>query len=179
MKFVVWRVGCVGATVFLAAAAYSAAARAGSSCAPESLPPPVAEMRAAILEAARRRDIAALREAIEWNELRPDFDAAGADPIAHLKKLSGDDTGNALLAELEAILEADCAAPAADAKAAPFVWPRLADTSFKRLSPDDEAELRKLASPEEIVAMRARGRWTGWRIAIGRDGTWHSLKRGD
>jgi hypothetical protein len=153
--------------------------RAASDCRPESLPPRVAEMRQAILNAARQRKIEALREPIEWNELKPDIGVAGDDPIAHLKAMSGDGTGESLLARVEAILQTDCKAPAAGSEAASFVWPRFADAHLGKLGAEDEALLAKLASPEEIKAMRAAGRWTGWRIAIGRDGTWHSLRKGE
>ncbi|KAB2847602.1 MAG: hypothetical protein F9K44_13010 [Hyphomicrobiaceae bacterium] len=122
----------------------------------------------------------ALRTPIEWNELKPDFGAAnGRDPIVHLKSLSGDGTGARLLTEIEVILQAECKAPAEGAKDGLFVWPRLADARLDRMSPEDETLLSRLTSPEEADAMRSAGRWTGWRLAIGRDGTWHSLKKSE
>lgn len=153
---------------------------AATACGLAQLPPPVAEMRQAILDAARSRDLEALRGAIEWNEIKPDIEggAANSDPIAQLVLLSGDGTGKRLLARIEAILEADCKAPPTENVSEPYVWPRFADARFETLSAAEIAELEKLLDPEEIAAMRAADRWTGWRLAIGRDGTWHSLRKG-
>src|SRR5438045_4738896 len=55
------------------------------------LPAPVEEMRQAILAAAHTGRIEDLKVPLDWNEMKPDVAAAaGEDPIASWKKLSGD-----------------------------------------------------------------------------------------
>lgn len=58
-----------------------------------------------------------------------------------------------------------------------FVWPHFAERDWgKPLSEAEAVELRRLAG-SEADAMIAQRRWSGWRIAIGADGTWHAMTR--
>ena len=60
-------------------------------------------------DSARRQSgrIEELRHAYELNELKPDLGAAaGGDPVAHWKKISGDGEGREILAALAQILDA-------------------------------------------------------------------------
>src|SRR5262249_31355558 len=72
----------------------------------DGLPPPVEEMREAMLSAVRSGRIEDLRYAWELNELKPDLGLASSDPIAHWKQISGDGEGREILAALAQILDA-------------------------------------------------------------------------
>ena len=146
------------------------------------LPPAVADMRAAILNAVEVGDIAELRYAIELNELKPDFGAPpGSDPIAFLKAQSVDGKGGEMLAVLGRLLEGAWAAIPAGREIENnriYVWPHFAEVPLAKLSPAEAAVLEQLVSPADVKAMREAGRWTWWRLAIGADGVWHSFVRG-
>lgn len=150
---------------------------------PDTLPANVAEMREAILQAARTGELDELRTAIEWNELPPDFgDRDGRDVLEFLKALSGDEDGLAILAILINILEL----PAAKVPLGPdlennliFVWPYLAERSLSALTPPQRVDLLRLMPAKEAEALIKTRRWTWWRLAIGADGTWHAFKKSE
>ncbi|MBX9925571.1 MAG: hypothetical protein K2Y05_04375 [Hyphomicrobiaceae bacterium] len=60
-----------------------------------------------------------------------------------------------------------------------YVWPHFAERDWQKpLTPDEAAELDTLTgSAAESAAIIAAKRWTGWRIAIGADGTWHAMTK--
>lgn len=60
-----------------------------------------------------------------------------------------------------------------------FVWPGFADKPLAKLTPSEEVELYRLASAGDVAAMKAKGKYAGWRLAIGADGTWHSFRKVD
>ncbi len=145
------------------------------------LPPPVEEMRDAILAATRSGHIEDLRVPLDWNELKPDVaDTAVDDPIAYWKKVSGDGEGREILAVLANILQM----PPAEVPLGKdlennvvYVWPYLAEAKLDALTPAEQVDLLRLVSPEEAKKMRKAKRWTWWRLSIGADGTWHSFKK--
>jgi hypothetical protein len=147
------------------------------------LPVQVEEMRQALLEAARSGRIEELRVPLEWNELNPDVDGiAGQDPIAHLKKISGDGEGVEILAVLADILPmrpAELRQGKDIENNIVYVWPYLAEAKLDSLTPPEQVDLLRLVGPAAAKEMRDKKRWTWWRLAIGADGTWHSLKKQD
>lgn len=145
------------------------------------LPANVAEMRDAILAAAHSGSMEDLKVAIEWNELKPDFgDEAQGDPIAFLKRISADGEGRETLAALANIL---ALAPAVlptgkdPENNSVYVWPYLAELPLEKLTPGEEVDLYRLMPPAAAKAMREKKKWSWWRLAIGADGTWHSLRK--
>ena len=88
------------------AAAQETAGKEASKAAPATprerayrgaLPPNVEDMREQILAAVHAGDVAELKGAIEWNEIKPDFGKeAQDDPIAHWSKASSDGHGRAV-----------------------------------------------------------------------------------
>ncbi len=147
----------------------------------ERLPPAVADMRLAILEAVELGDIEELRGAIALNELPPDFgEPSGIDPITHFKSISGDAAGREILAVLGQLLDGGWASvPGGNdiENSRLFVWPRFAVMALDQLSPAQEVDLYRLVSPAEVRTMRAAKRWTWWRLTIGADGVWHGFTR--
>jgi hypothetical protein len=147
------------------------------------LPAPVEEMRQAILAAAHSGRIEDLTVPLEWNEMKPDVAAAaGEDPIAVWKKLSGDGEGREILAILANILEmksADVPMGKDIENNTIYVWPYLAEAKLDQLTPAEQVDLLRLVSPQEAKAMRDAKKWTWWRLSIGADGTWHSFKKAE
>jgi hypothetical protein len=147
----------------------------------EALPAPVREMREAILAAVRTGRIEDLRHAWELNELKPDLGVATVgDPIAHWKQISGDGEGREILAALAQILDAGFAVLPLGRDLENnriYVWPYLAEIPLDKLTPAQEVELLRLVPPAAAKEMRAAGKYTHWRIAIGADGTWHSFHK--
>jgi len=158
------------------------ATRAGLPVGPLApLPPLVAEMRAAMVEAARSGDILELLHVFEWNELKPDLaDTPVQDALAHWKALSADGEGREILAILWAVLETPHTRLPLGRDLennAIFVWPRYAETGLKDLTPADEVILLRLVGPVRLQEMRAKGRYLYWRVSIGADGTWHTFRK--
>ena len=147
----------------------------------DGLPPPVVEMREAILAAVRSGSLDDLRVAIELNEIKPAFGPGGpSDPIAFVKQASADGEGREVLAALGNILEAGWVAVPLGRDLENnrvFVWPHFAETGVKGLSPGHQVELLRLVPVAQAKAMMEAGRYTFWRLAIGADGTWHGLER--
>lgn len=147
------------------------------------LPPPVAEMREAILAAVRSGRIEDLQHALDWNELKPAIaNERVDDPIGYWRKQSGDGGGREILAILGEILEGPPAVLPVGRDVennSIYVWPRFAEMDLATLSPTDEVELYRLVKPAEVATMRAKKKWTWYRLAVGADGTWHTFQRFD
>jgi hypothetical protein len=143
------------------------------------LPPRVQDMIEAMLVAVRSGRIEDLQDALDWNELKPELGPVPvADPIAHWKGLSKDGQGRDVLAVLGALL----ASPPATVPYGRdlennrlYVWPRFAETTVAGLEGPDKELLGKIATPEAVEKMQSAGRYSGWRLVIGADGTWHSF----
>jgi hypothetical protein len=138
-------------------------------------------MREAILSAVRSGRIEELRHAYDLNELKPDLGIEmGSDPIAHWKRISGDGEGREILAALAEILETRYVALPLGRDLENnrvYVWPYFAEVPLDRLTPAQEVELLRLVPPAAAKEMKKNRRYTHWRIAIGADGTWHSLRK--
>jgi hypothetical protein len=148
----------------------------------EALPAPVREMREAILAAIKSGRIEDLRHAYELNELKPDLGAQPvSDPVAHWKQISGDGEGREILAILAEILDAGYVVLPLGRDLENnrvYVWPYFAEIALDKLTPAQQVELLRLVPPAAAKEMRASGKYTHWRLAIGADGTWHSFRRG-
>ena len=143
------------------------------------LPPPVAAMRARILEACRTGEVEALRVPIDRNEVRPLFERGGrdpgADPIATLKRLSFDGAGRETLALLRAVLTQQCLRETrTDGRlaVAMFIWPAFAIVP----PPDPTFEQRQTMLSCLRFADLGRVDETPppfMRVGLGPDGVWH------
>ena len=146
-----------------------------------NLPPPVAEMRDAIISAARTGNFDELLIPIQWNELPPDFGAASVeDTIAAWKKSSPQGTGREWLALLINLLEAPYAVVPQGRdieNAKVYIWPAFGELPLDQLSPALEVEFLRLVSSADAQRMRAAGGYDGYGLAIGADGTWHAFNK--
>lgn len=168
-------------------------ASAGDKAAPESkakpaerafngtLPQSVIDMREQILAAVHSGNIADLKDAIEWNEMKPDFGPeANADPIAYWKKISADGEGRevlAVLANLLALPPARLAIGQDPENSLVYVWPYLSEVTPGSFTAGEDVDLYRIMPPEAAKAAKTAKRWSWWRIAIGADGTWHTFRK--
>jgi hypothetical protein len=145
------------------------------------LPAPVQELREAILSAVSTGRIEDLRHAYELNELKPDLAAEPvADPVAYWQRISGDGRGLEVLAALGQILEAGYVALPTGRDLENnkiYVWPYFAEVPLAGLTPAQDVELMRLLGAATALNLRATGRYSWWRIAIGADGVWHSFRK--
>jgi hypothetical protein len=158
----------------------------------EGLPGAVEDMREAILSAVRSGNIDDLRHAYELNELKPDLGlnlgsdsgspdrSKPIDPVAYWRRVSGDGAGREILAILATLLDGGYVSLALGRDLENdrvYVWPYFAEVPLDSLSPAQEVELLRLVPPARAAQMKAAGKYTYWRLAIGADGTWHSFKQ--
>ncbi|WP_171946470.1 hypothetical protein [Hyphomicrobium sp. CS1GBMeth3] len=147
-----------------------------------ALPQSVVDMREMILAAVHAGDVGELRDAIEWNEIQPDFGEGNDDPIAYWKRVSADGEGRevlATIANLLALPPARLAIGKDPENALVYVWPYVAELPLDKLRAAEVVDLYRVMSAEEGKAARAQKKWTGWRLAIGADGTWHTFRKYD
>jgi hypothetical protein len=147
---------------------------------PDTLPRGVAYMVDAILEAVRSGLIADLDDAIDWNEMKPDLGPqVVSNPVAYWKSISKDGEGREILDILGKLLAGKPAIVPLGKDIENnrlYVWPAFADTPLSKLSPAEMEALTALTTNESLTAMREKNRYTGWRLVIGADGTWHSFR---
>lgn len=142
------------------------------------LPEAVARIRQEILKAAASGDIEALRIPIEMNEIPPIFAAEKlSDPIAYLKKQSGDGEGREILAALIELLRTGFVRQNGGTGDEMYVWPYFAEMPLASLTPGQEVELLTLITPERLKAMKQAGKYDHYRLGIAHDGTWHFFRK--
>lgn len=145
-----------------------------------ALPQRVKDMRARIIKAARSGDISALHPVVEMNELKPMISLSGdVDPIAYWKKTSQDGAGREIMAIMIEILEMPFARTDPGTSNETYVWPYLAVLPADRLTPAQQVDLHRLMTPSEAKTISDSGRYTHYRLGLGRDGTWHFFLTGD
>lgn len=151
---------------------------------PAQLPVAVRDMIDAIMSAVHSGRIEELSTAVDWNEMKPDLAPEGpvADPVAYWKGISADGNGRTILAVLANLLQtapSNIAAGKDVENNRVFVWPGFADKPLGKLRPAEEVDLYRIAPAADAAAMKAKGKYAGWRLAIGADGTWHSFRKID
>jgi len=144
---------------------------------PAVLPPPVAAIRAKILDALAKDDIEALRIPVDWNELRPLFapGAAARDPIEVLKSLSFDGRGREILTIMRAVL-AQSFVQIRRGPVTLYEWPAFARHPGR---PNDAAQASArwaCVRFADLARSNAEGRPRPMRLAIADDGVWHYFR---
>jgi hypothetical protein len=102
------------------------------------------------------------------------------DPVDYWRRISGDGEGREILAILATLLDGGYVTLALGRDLENdrvYVWPYFAEVPLDSLSPAQEVELLRLVPPARAAQMKAAGKYTSWRLAIGADGTWHSFKQ--
>ncbi len=149
----------------------------------DALPAQVRRMRGLILDAVRTGDSEALRKPIEWNEMPPSFgkgaQSGGRSPAmaAELLKLfrerSGDGDGRETMGQIVNLLAVGYAKTNPGARQEMFLWPYFAALDPRLLTPEQEVDAYRVLSAAAVREWREKGRYPGWRLGIGPDGTWH------
>ena len=134
------------------------------------LPEPVAEMRAAILDAAEERDYDALRPLIKRDRFLSDygFGRSGPDPVAQWRKL-----GDKPLATMEVVLQMRHQVRETG-EGTLYQWPRFdANTEPEEITDDERRQLRKVLTEAEYrEATVPDYGYTGPEVGILANGTW-------
>jgi hypothetical protein len=149
----------------------------------DALPPQVRHMRGLILEAVRSGDSEALRKPIEWNEVPPSFgkgiQARGRGPamatelIRVFRERSGDGEGKETMGQITNLLAVGYARVHAGARQEMFLWPYFAALDPRLLTREQEIDVYRVLHAAAMREWREKGRYPGWRLGIGPDGTWH------
>jgi hypothetical protein len=143
-----------------------------------TLPPQVARMRSAILGAAASGEVESLRVPIEMNELPPMLASEKVkDPMLYWREISGDGEGREVMATLIELFRAGFARKAGGTENEMYVWPYFAEMPLDKLTPAQEVELLTIVPPARMKEMRQKGKYDHYRIAIAKDGTWHSFMK--
>ncbi|MBO0763813.1 MAG: hypothetical protein J2P50_04385 [Hyphomicrobiaceae bacterium] len=149
----------------------------------QGLPRPVLDLRDALLAAIESGRIEELGHIYDMSGMKPDLGVPGkTDPVAHWKANSGDGQGRETLAALSLILDSGYVAIPRGADIENnqlYVWPYFAEVPLGKLTPRQEVELLRLVPANVASEMKEKGKYTHWRLAIGADGTWHALRKGE
>jgi len=156
-------------------------ATAGESVPASQLPEHVADLRDAILAAARSGNIDELKAVFDMSGRAPDIGIPGViDPIAALKTQSADGKGQEVLANLIELLNMPPATQPFGSDIENnllYVWPYLAERPLDKLTPAEEVDLYRLVSPAKAAEMHEKKRWLWWCVVIAADGNWLMFKR--
>jgi hypothetical protein len=149
----------------------------------ETLPPTVRRMRGLILEAARTGDIQKLKTPIQTNEMPPSFgkgvtgSSKGPAMADELMKVfterSGDGAGRETMVQIINLLAVGHARINMGTAQDMFVWPYFSVLNPKLLTPEQQVDVYRVMNAYTLREWQEKGRYPGWRIGIGPEGTWH------
>jgi len=142
---------------------------------PAQLPQAVADKRAALLAAAKKNDLVALKALASTVEFTFSFGDA-EDPLVLWRELAkhGTDVSKILIA----ILSMNCVV----GEGPSYVWPSAALIDWAKLTADEQKALLALYGKkidENWLEGRSKGYYVGWRVTIEPDGSWSSFVAGD
>ncbi len=147
------------------------------------LPPHVNDMRDAMLAAARSGNIDDLKTVFEMSTTHPDLGIGGDnDPIAAMKAASADGEGREFLAALAEVLSFPPATLPLGKDIENnlvYIWPYLAERPLDSLTGAETVDLYRMVPPPKVVEMREKKRWMWWRLVIGADGSWQTMRKYD
>jgi hypothetical protein len=149
----------------------------------DALPSEVRRMRGMILEAVRSGETEALKKPIEWNEVPPSFGkgaqargrgpAMAAELVRIFRERSGDGQGRETMGQMVNLLAVGYARTNPGTRQEMYVWPYFAALDPRLLTPEQEVDAYRVLHAVAVREWREKGRYPGWRLGIGPDGTWH------
>jgi len=163
------------ALALIVAVAAPAAAETFERC-PAQLPPAVADKRAAILAAAKKGDLMALKGLVSSTEFVFSYATEAEDPVVLWRELIKHGTDVAKI--LVAVLSMNCVV----GEGPSYVWPSAALIDWAKLTADEQKALLALYGKkldENWLEGRSKGYYVGWRVTIEPDGSWSSFVAGD
>jgi hypothetical protein len=163
-------------TVALETPSCSAAGLDPHQAEPAGLPPPVAEMRRAILRAAVACDYTRLEElALAGEDTFIYSFGADSQPAEHWRDLEA--SGQRPMAMLVGTLALPFSREIFDIEPyLLYVWP---SAYLVESTDEDWAALAELYSPEELELFREYGSFIGWRVGLTETGDWRFFVAGD
>jgi hypothetical protein len=144
------------------------------------LPPPVADMRRRLLDAARTGDLAAVQRLITENPVRVKIDEQAVESAVLLwRSQYPDSDGLEALSILIDTLETGFVRVDVGTPNEMYVWPYFAQVPLNTLGPPEIVELLRLVTAYDHQQMLDSGSWTFFRIGISPNGTWHYFVAGE
>ena len=144
------------------------------------LPPPVADMRARILAAARSGELSRLVSVMQSSRALPIFSqSTGQDPITYWRTNYPDSDGVEILAMLIDILDTPFVRVDEGTPEETYVWPYFARVPLKTLTAPQKVELFKIVTGSDYKEMLDAGTYNFFRVGIGRDGSWRFFVTGN
>lgn len=148
----------------------------------QNLPEPVLKTRQEIIKTAQFGNMNPMLEIAEQNEVwpvpdfGPDADYEEA-PIHSWVKQSQGTEGRYILAQMIEVLSLPYAKKRLTADVDLYIWPYFAEADLSYPCTEDMIDLLKIVPPAEYKTIRETGKYTGYQLAIGTDGTWHYFAR--
>ena len=147
-----------------------------------NLPELVITTRHDIIETAQFGNMNPMLEIVDRNEIWPvpDF---GPDanyenaPIHSWVAQSQQTEGRYILAQMIEILSLPYAIKPLTQGVDLYIWPYFAEADLSYPCTEDMIDLLKIVTPTEYNNIRKTGKYTGYQLAIGTDGTWHYFAR--
>lgn len=144
------------------------------------LPPPVADMRRRLLDAARTGDLAAVQRLITENPVRVKIDEQAVESAVLLwRSQYPDSDGLEALSILIDTLETGFVRVDVGTPNEMYVWPYFAQVPLSTLGPPEIVELLRLVTAYDHQQMLDSGSWTFFRLGISPNGTWHYFVAGE
>ena len=144
------------------------------------LPQAVQDKRAALIEATKSGDIAALKPIMEAQTAPPRVSFGDPDDaIGYLKTESADGGGLEILAILRDLLEAPYAKIGATSAEPSYVWPYLAMADVTALTPAQMVDAYRIMPADQAKDLAGMGAWYYWRVFIDENGEWSAFVAGD
>ena len=144
----------------------------------DTLPEPVARLRAALLEAAASGDVDAVARLVDA-DTQLSFDPEGRSAREQLLEQSGDEEGFEVLAILSEVLEAGYVVLDEGTPDALYLWPYFAAVPLEELAPEQKVDLFRILTAGDYEASLEFGSYIFYRLGIGANGEWRFFVAGD
>ncbi len=147
----------------------------------DNLPAPVRATRDALMDAARKGELSALRPHIVSGADGTMLSLSGyeEDPIDFLQQSSGDEEGFEILAILLEVLEAGYVHVDVGTDEEMYVWPYFFAWPLDGLSNEQRVELFRLLTAGDVQDSEQFGGYIFYRVGIRPDGEWRFFVAGD
>ncbi len=146
------------------------------------LPLRVKAMQSDILNAAETGNIFNLQIVLEQSELWPIAKfgiktSQTSNPVERWIEQSHGTQGAYILAQIEQILTMPAFKSPLVKGLDLYIWPYFANKDISQLCPNELVDLLKISTPKAALKMQNSGKYSGFQLAIGSDGSWHYFAR--
>lgn len=142
-----------------------------------SLPEPVRENLADMVQAAQSGNLEAMRPVLESNGLKPMVrNGPSTDPIAYWREQSVDGSGRDILAAILNVFSSGFVKVERQ-DSVMYIWPYFAERDLSKLTPVEQVELFRVVPAKQAARMMEAGKYTGYRAGISDRGILHYFKK--